>query len=312
MKSNLILLLTAKVLLLYSSRIFGQQDVQLTQFMSYKLSINPGAAGLSKSICTAAIYRTQWTNFNGSPKTGLFNFQMPAKVLRGGVGFTYYNDKIGFESNNIARLHYSYHTSPGGIGDLGIGVSAGIISKSINPLWVTPSGDPWSFDSSIAAPGSSDVAADFSLGFYYTSGKLYLGLSSTHVSEETLEQINVQTARHYWLMAGYMATLCGSPQFEIQPNVLAKSDGASTQIDVNTLIHFRRQLWAGVGYRVNDAISPMVGVKCHWGHGILNFGYSYDVTTSNLNSYSNGSHEITINYCFRLMPFNSERYTNPR
>jgi hypothetical protein len=82
---------------------------------------------------------------------------------------------------------------------------------------------------------------------------------------------------------------------------MAKSDAASTQIDVNVRVLYKQMVWAGVSYRVADAIAPMVGYQTPIGDaGTLKIGYSYDVTTSQLNSYSNGSHEVMVNYCFNL------------
>lgn len=292
--------------------LHGQQDVQLTQFMFDKLSFNPAYAGMSGAICATGIHRTQWVNFEGAPKTRLFNFQMPVKALHGGVGFTYYNDRLGFEANNIARLHYAYHTSLNGFDNFGIGVSAGIISKQFNADWLTPDGTVWHFDPSITSPSSSDITPDFSVGVYYTRPKLYMGLSSTHLSEQSMNNLNIQTARHYWVMAGYKTALAGNPQWEVNPNILAKSDGASTQIDINMLAHFKRIFWGGVSYRVADAVSPMIGAKHTVGQGMLSFGYSYDITTSKLSNYSNGTHELMLKYCFIPLAPELEKYANPR
>ena len=132
----------------------AQQDVQLTHFMFDKLSVNPGYAGLNNAICGTFVGRYQWVKFDGAPKTGLLNVHMPVKVLRGGLGLTYYNDKLGFETNNIARLHYSFHKSVG-VGTLGIGASVGLISKNISATWITPDGTPWNTDNSISAESSS-------------------------------------------------------------------------------------------------------------------------------------------------------------
>jgi len=313
MKTQLLAFSTLFIFLFSFNSSQAQQDVQLTQFMYDKLSINPGIAGMSNMMCATGIYRSQWAKFQGAPKTALFNFHMPVKVLGGGVGFTYYNDQLGFESNNIARLHYSYHrTIANGVGDLGIGASVGLVSKRFNAQWVTPDGANWWEDPSISAPNASAATSDFSLGLYYKTRKLYLGLSSTHLTQSKLTSLSIQTARHYWVMAGYRWQVPGAPQIEIRPNVLAKSDGASTQIDINTIVSFKDQFYAGVSYRVGDAIAPMAGYKWNAWSGVMSFGYSYDITTSNLQSYSNGSHEVSLKYCFKIDKQYRERYTTPR
>ena len=89
--------------------LLAQQDYQVTHYMYDNLSFNPGYAGMNNSICATLIGRQQWTGFNGSPQSGILNVHAPVEFLKGGVGITYVYDKLGFESNNIARLNYSYH-----------------------------------------------------------------------------------------------------------------------------------------------------------------------------------------------------------
>ena len=290
---------------------FAQQDVQLTHYMFDKLSVNPGYAGLNNAICGTFIGRYQWVKFDGAPRTGLLNVHMPVNVLRGGLGLTYYYDQLGFEPNNIARLHYSFHKSIG-IGTLGIGASVGLISKNIQANWITPDGTLWSADNAISDPSSNDLAPDFSFGVFYQANNLWMGLSSTHLSQSDMKDIHIKTARHYWIMAGYNYDI--NPEWQLRPSILAKSDAASTQIDVNVSIMFKRMVWAGVSYRIADAVAPMIGYQTAVGNdGLLKIGYSYDVTTSKLSNYSNGTHEIMLNYCFNLdRPEPIQKYKNPR
>ncbi|MFT7612709.1 MAG: type IX secretion system PorP/SprF family membrane protein [Parvicellaceae bacterium] len=305
------------VLGLFGLGSMAQQDVQLTHYMFDKLSVNPGYAGLNNAICGTVVLRSQWATFDGAPKTGLINFHMPVDVLRGGVGITYYYDQLGFEKNNIARLHYSFHKAIG-IGTLGIGASVGLISKNISAMWVTPDGTSTAagtvVDPSISDANSSDMAADFSFGAFYQANNLWMGISSTHLTQSELKDINIKSARHYWVMAGYNYDI--NPEWQLKPSVIAKSDGASTQLDINVSVMFKKMVWAGVSYRLADAIAPMIGYQTLVGKdqaGLLKIGYSYDVTTSKLNNYSNGSHEIMVNYCFNLdRPEPLSKYKNPR
>ena len=56
--------------------------------------------------------------------------------------------------------------------------------------------------------------------------------------------------------------------------------------------------WLGVAYRTEDAASILLGLDMGSG---FNFAYSYDITTSGLNTVSNGSHEITLGYNFAVL-----------
>jgi hypothetical protein len=95
--------------------------------------------------------------------------------------------------------------------------------------------------------------------------------------------------------------------------VLVKSDAASTQIDLNVNVLFNKMVWAGVSYRFADAVAPMLGYQKQIGGGLMRIGYAYDVTTSKLKGYSNGSHDIMVNYCFNLdKPIPVQKSKNPR
>ena len=158
--------------------VYAQQDYQITHYMFDNLSFNPGYAGMNNNICGTMITREQWTGFSGNPSTKLLNVHSPIEMLRGGLGFSYINDQLGFESNNIARLSYSYHMGLGA-GKLGIGLSAGILQKSFNATWITPEqgssyvhGD----DNSIPLDNASGISPDINLGVFYKTEELYLGI----------------------------------------------------------------------------------------------------------------------------------------
>lgn len=272
----------------------AQQDAQFSQNMFNKLPVNPGYAGTSDAICGTLLYRQQWLGFikgnEGIPKTALLSVDAPVKAIHGGLGLTVISDKIGFESGIAAKLAYSYHMDLGP-GKLGIGLDAGILQKGIEGgKWVavTPS------DPSIPVT-SSDLSPDFGLGLYYTTSDLYVGASTTHLAKGdlTLGAANFGVARHYYFLGGYNYTV--NPIWTVKPSFWIKSDFASTQFDVNVTALYNNLFWFGPSYRLKDAIVAMVGVNV----GNLKIGYSYDITTSKIKTYSSGTHEIMIGYCFK-------------
>lgn len=299
----------------------AQQDYQFTHFMFDNLSFNPGYAGITNSICGTVMGRQQWTGFDGSPTTALVNIHAPVKLLRGGVGLTYLNDQLGFEKNNIVRLSYSYHLGGIGPGMLGIGVSGGIVQKSINAAWVTPDGTPASSDPSINTGGVlgntssiSDLVSDFNFGLFYNAPNMYFGLSATHIGQAEMLNLNVQNIQHYWLTAGYTYQF-SNPKLKLRPNILAKSDVSSTQIDLNVNLLYNDMLWGGVTYRLGDAIAPMLGYqhKFSKNNATLRIGYSYGITTSQIKNYSSGTHDFMVNYCMSLVkPPILQKSKNPR
>jgi type IX secretion system PorP/SprF family membrane protein len=320
----------------FSSVLFAQQDPQFTQFMNNKLIYNPGYAGTSDAICANVLYRQQWVNFPGAPKTGLLSFDMPIGNLPLGIGLNVMNDQIGFDKTLFARLALSFK-KPLGAGNLGVGIDGGILQKQFNGTWITPDGAD-KYDATIPGyqstqtttsgtvtssnimnnPNLNKLSYDFGFGIYYgIANKMYVGLSSTHLAAQDLkagDNVKFALARHYYLVGGYFFNFGAGGQHAINPNVKVKSDGASTQLDVNLTYIYNRSLSVGVSYRMQDAIAPMIGYK--FNKGALNglrAGYSYDLTMSKIKGFSAGTHEISLGYCFNVKkPVKVTSYSNTR
>lgn len=290
---------------------FAQQDPQFTQFMHSKLIYNPGYAGTSDAICANVLYRQQWVNFPGAPKTGLLSFDMPIGSLPMGIGLNVMSDQIGFAKTLFARLALSYKR-PIGAGNLGIGIDGGILQQQFNGTWITPDGIA-SEDKAIpnytsgipqtTNPNLNKLTYDLGFGAYYgIANKMYVGISSTHLAAQDIVaggNVKYALARHYYIVGGYTFNFGEGGKHGINPNVKVKSDAASTQLDVNLTYIFNQQFWAGVSYRMQDAIAPMLGARFLKDKS-LKVGYSYDLTLSKIKGYSAGTHEIMLGYCFNL------------
>jgi len=148
---------------------------------------------------------------------------------------------------------------------------------------------------------------------YLYNPKYYAGVSMGHLNEGDLSDMNITVARHLYFMAGYHFDL--DARWRITPNVLVKSDLASTQLDANATVMYDNTFWLGATYRLEDAIAPMAGYQYEFpsGNSTLRIGYSYDFTTSELNNYSSGSHELMLSFCLKIAkPLPNRVYKNPR
>ena len=281
------------VLFVLSLAASAQQDPQFSQNMFTKLCVNPGFAGSNDAICGTLLYRNQWTGFGGEPKTMLLTADMPVDLLHGGVGLTIYAaDGLGVEKNLNVRGAYAYRTDLGA-GHLGIGVDFGFHQKSLN-------GTKFVYndlnDNNIPTGNVSGGAFDMGLGAYYNTDKLYFGLSTSHLTQGKIkyDNINTKLSRHYYLMAGYSVDLTSS--LTLKPMIQLKTDAVSTQADFNANLFINSRYWIGASYRLQDAIVFMAGLEIIPN---LKFGYSYDMTTSEIKTYSSGTHEIMLGYCYK-------------
>ncbi|REJ85036.1 MAG: type IX secretion system membrane protein PorP/SprF [Bacteroidetes bacterium] len=274
------------------NQALAQQDPQVSHNMFTKMSVNPGYAGSSEGICATLLYRNQWTGFGGEPKTMLFTADMPVPVLHGAVGLSVYAaDQLGAEKNLNIRGAYAFGFELGE-GRMGLGVDFGYHQKSLN-------GSKFVFndqgDNNIPTGSVSGGTLDLGFGAYYNTDQLYFGVSALHLTEGDIKYDNISStlARHYYLLAGYNAEL--SSALTLKPSVHVKSDAVSTQLDLNTNLWINNKYWVGASYRLQDAFVLMAGLEIIPN---LKLGYSYDITTSEIKTYSSGTHEIMLGYCF--------------
>jgi type IX secretion system PorP/SprF family membrane protein len=291
------------LLIILSVYAYGQQDPEFSQHNSAMSLFNPASVGSHDRVCLNAVHREQWVGFPNAPSTSYFSadgaFSLFGKNL--GAGISILNDNYGFNSDLGISLQSAYRIDIG-TGRLGIGFNAGVLNKSLSPEWKTykdgeivegAAGDP-----GIPQKKESRVAFDLGLGAFYRTENLFMGISTTHINQARIkyDQATPRLVRHYYVTAGYNIQL-PNPLFEIMPYFILKTDGKANQIYLNTTVKYNKRFWGGISYRAGDAIIGLVGLELFNG---VRIGYSYDFTTSQIGKYSDGSHEITIGYCFDL------------
>jgi type IX secretion system PorP/SprF family membrane protein len=280
----------------------SQQDPMTSNYMFNTLTYNPGVAGTSGMICATALNRQQWVGFKGAPSTTLFNVSAPFNPfkIRSGAGLVVESDNIGFDKDISISINYSYLLDLGE-GVLGIGISGGVLNKTLDPTWEIPDGDiftPPSGDPLIPENKESVVAFDAGLGFFYTTDKYYAGLSVTHINQPKLKYSKgtPYVSRHYYLTGGYILQL-PNPSLELLPSLYAFSDGKVIQFSVTSLIRYNKKVWGGVSYRPGNALVGIAGLELFNG---IRIGYAYDFTISDIRKNTTGSHEFLVNYCFDI------------
>lgn len=72
---------------------------------------------------------------------------------------------------------------------------------------------------------------------------------------------------------------------------------------------YNKRFSAGLNYRINDAIGVLLSAEMVNG---LKIGYAYDIMTSALAGYGNGSHEFYLAYSLDLGKNRSKKYKSVR
>ena len=287
--------------------VSAQQDPQFTQNMFNKLANNPGFAGSRGVIATSILHRSQWMGFSddgAAASTQNFSVDAELPFLYGGVGLNVVKDNIAEFSNLGLQASYAYRTELG-VGQIGMGMSVGMYQSGLNggALRSAQSGDP-----AIPTGDVKGSSLDIGAGVYYNTQDVYIGLSSAHMTEPTIEWTDGQDfglTRHYFLIAGYYHEL--NPLLSLNPSMYLKSDGATSQLDINTNLIYNNKMWGGVSYRLDEGISLLAGMNVNED---LRFGLAYDVTI--MNAMSN-SLEFMLGYNFKIKTNKAiSKYKNPR
>ena len=292
----------------------AQQDPQFSFNRLTQLTVNPGFAGNDGMINGIILNRYQWVGIKGAPQTLVFSASGASEIfgVKSGIGINIISDKLGFEKNISVALDYAYRKKTG-FGDLGLGTSLGFYNMSVNGDWYIPESDfhGTTSESGIPQGQSSQLALDLGLGMYLSSNEYFFGASVTHINQASIvlgDQARTFLARHYYVAAGYNIKL-PDPLFELQPSVYFKTDMVAYQVDFTLDLVYKKKLSAALNYRINDAVGLLLGFELNNG---LKVGYAYDLMTSALAGYGNGSHEIYLSYSLDLGRNRNKKYKSIR
>ncbi len=291
-------LLTALMILAVNS-LFAQQEALFSQYMFNKLTINPGYAGSHDKFAADVVYRYQWVQMDGAPKTLTASLHTPfPKFPQHSMGLYISNDKIGPMNYTEALATYAYRIIfPKS--KLSFGIQAGIKNNGI--LWddfrAYDEDDPFLINKNQV---DNKTIFDANFGIYYYTENFYAGLSSQQLLQNQSLLVtdslgNTQFAKlsaHFFGMTGFAIPLGESLVF--LPSFLLKSvKNATPQLDLNASLQITDAFLIGLSYRTVEALSVITEVKLSQN---IFLGLSYDVWLNKLKTYNKGSYEIRLSY----------------
>jgi type IX secretion system PorP/SprF family membrane protein len=312
-------ILTSMILSAVALLSYGQQQEHYSMYMQNNFLVNPAEGGTDEFIDLKVGYRTQWVDFGntgeGGPKTVFISGHTPLNKhetkLEGanqkafhGVGGSIISDGIGPFNIVTAKAAYAYHL-PISHGSnpliLSLGAFGGIKQFQVQGTELSFSSDQTATDP-FAHSFKTVVVPDFSLGIWGYSKSYYFGIASFQLLNSKIDVYNEidealtnasaggALAMHHWFTAGYKVHI--DTNWYVVPSIVAKYvQGAPMTFDFNAKIRYQDLYWAGVSYRREDAVVILAGVTVK---KLVDIGYSYDVTRTDIKTYSSGSHEIIL------------------
>ncbi|MDA3905549.1 MAG: type IX secretion system membrane protein PorP/SprF [Bacteroidales bacterium] len=284
----------------------SQQEQSFTQFMFQQAVFNPAVNGNEPNIQLNGLMRQQWIGLSGAPETFFVNIHAPVSFLKGGVGATIINDKIGAFTSTGLKLAYAYRTNFWQ-GKLSLGVSAGLINKAINYSYFNIQNDPLLVGSS----EESGMIFNVDIGVYYEEkDHYYFGVSSTQFNQGSMNIEGGQTSlkRNVYIHGGYFFALRQIPHIVFHPSAMTVyTVGAPIQINLGITGEYNKKFWGGVIYKHQSGIGLLAGIY----YRQFSAGYAYEINTTPLRN--GGSHELMIGYRFLIEVIKGNKsYKNTR
>lgn len=274
----------------------AQQELMISQYMFNGLVLNPAYAGSHNYWSATALHRSQWVKFDKAPRTQ--TAAIDGRIANGklGLGFNLSNDAIGITNQFDLGVNLSTRVSLGaGFLSAGIRLGASRYSANLTDAVIWDEQDPVYANNINGA-----IVPRLGAGLYYYQRTWFVGLSlpTLLAVDESISNyssgLNSFYRSHAYLNAGVVFET--TPDLAFKPSVLIKMQGnAPIQADINLNVLFLRKFWVGAGYRTGDAMVAML----EWNiTNQLRIGYAFDYTLSDIQRYSNNSHEIMLGYDF--------------
>ena len=305
----------------------AQQQPHYTQYILNNYIINPALTGIENYTDIKLSHRHQWVGIQDAPVTTYFtihkaigkqddrtsatSFKMPGENPRGksywqdytsaaphhGVGLQIINDRTGPLNRFTAFATYAYHLGISPRTSIAAGFGAGVsnLSLAANKLdFVYTTVDPAVYTSKEI----NNLRPDFNAGVWIYSADYFLGLAAQQLvpskidfSNNTLTTQEGKFVPHLFLTAGYRFLL--NDDFNVIPSTMVKYVSKTLNADFNVKLQYQDLAWVGASYRLEEGFAGMIGLNVS---NTFNIGYSYDYTTSKLNTFTKGTHEIIIGF----------------
>lgn len=282
----------------------GQQLPLFSQYIVNDYFLNPAKAGSTPYFDVISANRLQWTGITDAPRTYALSANGSIKPKNMGVGGYLFTDITGPTRRIGISGSYSYHIKIQEKMKIALSLSAGILQFAVDGSKLTlENQSDYVFVNGYQSKTVPDLGASFylyGLPKENGAGNWWFGGYFPQVFNAKLKLFETPTPTgvlntHIFVTGGYKLFL--TDEFTAEPSILVKFvSPVPVQIDGGLRVFYKNKIWIGGTYRTKDAMSALVG---YMHKDNLLIGYSYDITTTNLKNYSNGTHELMIGFRFK-------------
>ena len=287
------------------------QDPEFSQFYSNPLLLNPAFAGTARGPRVVMSHRNQWPAMSGAFVTQAVGYDQHFNSIQGGLGLVVMNDQAGQNTLTTTRITgmYSYQQAITRKLSLRMALEASYFQKALDWSNLTFGDmiDPrrgFIYETQDTPRGETVKKVDFGAGLLAFTEKFYAGVAGHHLNEPN-ESLVVGTSRLPMKITGHagaklpLQRSVKGVEAWISPNILYRRQGEFQQLNIGTYVS-KGPLVAGVWHRgffsedTRDALIVLLGVET----SLMRFGYSYDITISDLTPATGGAHELSLSMKF--------------
>ncbi len=282
MKKVLLVILS---LILPAASLMAQSDLLLSNTGMNASVYNPANIADNGMINAGMTVRKQWVGFPDAPEmqhlmVGTFFDTQPM-----GLKLNFLNQVAGQEITRQMQLNYAYNVRFNEIASLNMGLGAGFYQRMMrySNLIFLDGNEP------LIKPDESETRPDFSFGFELYVQNLTIGMAANHITTSGRKATIFKIPIHNHLYASYL--------FELQENIGLltgiswHNQGPLNQLQADLQMRYDNRFFAGMGWRVADALFFKVGLEINDHFG---FVYSYDIGTGTFSNYNSGTHEFVL------------------
>ena len=281
------------VIILAFGSVQAQREPFYTQYMYNIGSFNPAYVGSVETLDFNLLYRSQWIDIPGAPRTIRFGVNVPLANRKHGLGFNAVNDQLGPTTQTFVDVSYSFQIQFEYDVRLAFGLDAGgsFLNVDFSKGSFENPGEPILDQQNI-----SEFTPTVGAGIFLYHPTWYVGLSVPNLltdglySDEVAQVVEGQM--QFNLIGGYVFDL--SDNLKFKPAFLInyiRGNPVNGNVSLNFLMN--KTLTLGAAYRWDNSVSALAGFQIT---NTIFIGYSYDYSTNGLGGYNSGSHEAIVKF----------------
>jgi type IX secretion system PorP/SprF family membrane protein len=295
----------------------AQDEAVFNHYVQNPILLNPAAAGFLNEYTVQANARAAWSGFEDSPKTVALRLNGPVGESFG-IGVGVFSESAAQINRLKGQIDVAFRF---GFGNEVKGVPAFQAAFGFFSQFQRLTIDPGIINNPQYEPGDEVITRfldgknvfDAGIGIYGSYlDKVFGGFTINNLVANRLGDISGSSTDE-----GINFTFLLGQRFRIEesnvnltPSIMLRDvQGAPFMMDFNLQAGFLDdQFIAGLSYRYLGAVGMLLGTKIN----SLQIYYSFDLGFGGLQTYSNGSHELTVGYSISRADIKESRQRKAR